>query len=213
MKKEKFIFKNKLKDFKQNPSIVILSILIDLVICFEFLIIKQEIQLGFLNLNNILKALPFFIIFFPIIFYVLKLLINKISQWEINSTQYSKTNLKKIFILSFLAIFLIWFICFLTFYPGGCTIDTYFQIKTPILSSNQHPMGYGFLIHGFVVILGYKILHSSIAGWAIYSILQMLAISLSIALAITVLAKRKAPKWLVIILILIYIISRLLKLS
>ena len=103
---------------------------------------------------------------------------------------------------------IIWLICFITFYPGGGFYDTYLQINSPIYATTQHPLGYSFILYFFIVFLGNNILHSSIIGWAIYSIFQMIIVSTSISFAISYLIKKNAPpKFIVSILILIYALT------
>ena len=111
---------------------------------------------------------------------------------------------KYIFWISFIILTIFWLVCYITFFPGAGNYDTYYQLQSPIFASSQHPIGYSFLLNFFIVQIGYKLLGSSIIGWAIFSLLQMLIMAFAISFAVAFLAKRGLHKFLIALLVLFY---------
>ena len=192
------------KLLKKDFIIILFSILLSIVINFQIIILNNHKSFGFIRNSNLFILILLIILFSFIIYFILKFLLKYITKLKFKTYNYTKKDLKKIFIFSFLLMILVWLICFITYYPGGGNYDTYYQLQSPIYASSQHPIGYSFLLNIFIIIIGHNILHSSIVGWALFSIFQMLIMASSISLAICFLAKRKIPKIFIIILSLFY---------
>lgn len=104
-----------------------------------------------------------------------------------------KANPKKIFRNNFIITFFMWFIFFLTFYPGVGMNDSLWIIKQPVQMAGQHPILYNLLLSGCVNI-GKSLFHSANAGIAIYSVLQMLIMNACISFCVSWFAGKGCPK-------------------
>lgn len=192
------------KNLKNNLSIIITSILLGIVTTFEYLIKTNPNKIKFLNNINFFILLIIIILLSFIYYFPLKYLIKKLSLINISHQNYNDKQIKKIFIISSISMFLIWLICYITVFPGGGDYDTYYQLSAPGAASTQHPIVHSYLLNFFIVKLGYNILGSSIAGWAIFSFLQMCFIIFTLSYTICFLAKRNLNKYLIFSLIIIY---------
>ena len=189
---------------KKDLKVIVFSLLLTVALYFQNLITNNNKKLGFLKDINILKSLLIFVIIFIIVFIIIKLLIKFSNCLEKESKEYSNKSIKKIFFISLISMLLIWSICLITFFPGGGMWDTFTQIESPIYATSGHPIGHNFLLYTFIVIIGQKILNSSIIGWALFSIFQMIVMAGSISFAICFLSKRRVSKVWIVILTLIY---------
>ncbi len=189
---------------KQNIFIIIYSFLLSMVIFWQFIIDYNGIKLGFLTTKNLLISIPVIIGITVIIFFITRFFINKIVNINFEKRTYTKKEIKKVFLISMLFMIVVWTLCFLTYYPGGALYDTYLQIDRPIYATTQHPIGYSIIIYFFVKVLGYKIFHSALIGWVIYSIFQMLLLAFSLSFTFVFLMKRNVSLKFIIPLILIY---------
>lgn len=100
---------------------------------------------------------------------------------------------KRAALLSFLLLFLCWFLVFLNYYPGTSMNDQLGIIENPWRLFNVHPVVYSLLLSGFVnlgIVLG-----SASAGMAAYVIAQMIFCSLIVVACVFWLAYRGAPKF------------------
>ncbi len=100
---------------------------------------------------------------------------------------------KKFLLLLWGAIFLLWIPVFLASYPGVYGYDCIYQMKQFETGlSGHHPIAHTLLMGG-LTLLGDKLFGSYQTGFAIYSVLQMLIMSLIFAYICHYLAKIKAP--------------------
>ena len=196
----------KLQKIKNNLLTIIFSFLLSLAINFQIVILNNHMRLNFLKQYNI-KYLLLFIITFFIIFILVKLILIFFAKMNLKKVTYDDKTIKRIFFLSFFTMIIFWSFCFIIFYPGAAMFDTYNELQSPIFASSTHPILFSFIIHFFVVTIGYNLLGSSIIGWVFFSILQMLFIAFSISFSICFLAKRNCPKFILIILALFYAIT------
>ena len=100
---------------------------------------------------------------------------------------------KKLFKSNFIITALLWFICFLTFFPGVGMNDTLWIIKKPVEIAGQHPILYTMFLSG-CYNLGKTVFSSAIAGIAIYSVIQMLIMNLCVSHCVTYYYKIGCPK-------------------
>lgn len=100
---------------------------------------------------------------------------------------------KKIFVINFVIVFSVWFVFFLTFYPGVGMNDTLWTLIHPLRVSGQHPVMYNAFLYGCYTI-GKKLFHSANAGLAVYSIVQMLIMDMGISFCVAWFHKKGCPK-------------------
>lgn len=125
-----------------------------------------------------------------------KLCSYKISDWITNWTS------KKIFITSFLIIFLSWIPYFLALYPGELSPDSIGELGIIINNfthmTNHHPIIHTLLI-AIPYSIGYGLFKSVNVGVAFYSVTQMIIMSIMFSYFITFLFKKKVSRWIIVI--------------
>lgn len=194
------------KNKTEKMIALILSLMLSIIICSQIIIDKNNLQLKFISNINILSFILMFIVVGGILYFLLVNIFIKVPKFTSKGKAYSDKQIKKLFFISFISFIIIWAICFITFYPGGAIFDTYNELQSPIYASSTHPIGYSFILYFFIIILGYRILNNAMIGWAIFSILQMIIVALSLSFALCFLAKRKCPKYIIIILSILFAI-------
>lgn len=187
-----------------NLFLKFISLALSLVFLFQFLIYQNNYKLDFLNNINWLLFLVIFVLLSVGIFYFLNFILSKIKLRNFKQNKFDKIELRKIFIVSFISMFVIWMICYIVTFPGGGDYDTYFQLSAPGAASTQHPIGYSYLLNFFIVKLGYNLLGSSVAGWGIFTMLQMLFVIFTLSYTNVFLAKRGCSKRILYILTAFY---------
>lgn len=107
----------------------------------------------------------------------------------------SARELNRIFLLSWLVLFLGWIPCFLAFYPGLYCYDMIWQwsMFESGVYSTHHPLLHT-LFAGGLIRLGKEIGGSWEAGFALHSLVQMAILSGCMAFALRYLAKIRAPR-------------------
>lgn len=80
---------------------------------------------------------------------------------RLNNLSISKISSKKLYIISFGILLITSLVCFLTFFPGGANLDTYYILYHDTDMSRQHPMAYCLYIRilkaVFLELGGYKL--------------------------------------------------------
>ncbi len=113
---------------------------------------------------------------------------------------------KKIFWFSWLAIFVCWIPVFLAFYPAIMSYDFHRQsgeaVRGYIWFNDHHPLIHTFLIRVFL-LLG-EAIGSYELGMAIFSLLQMLVLSVILAYSCNVVGRMTRRVWPVIVLVVLY---------
>lgn len=106
------------------------------------------------------------------------------------------------FLLSLGGIFLCWIPVFLAYYPGILAYDSYVQLEQirTTAYNNHHPLAHTLLIKGFLK-LG-DVLGSANTGVALYTMVQMLALSAVMGYGICFLQKRGVNRFWLTLLIL-----------
>lgn len=189
---------------KCNALNMLFSILISLVINFQIIIVKSDYKLNFFSNVNVFKFICYFLLIFIVVLFILKLIILLYSKLNLKDTKWDYKHQKILFIISFITMVLVWSLCLITYYPGGGMDDTYTALESPIFATAIHPILFCFTFYFFTVIIGFKLFHSAIIGWALFSVFQMLIVALSISFAISFLAKRNCNKYIIIFLTLFF---------
>lgn len=100
---------------------------------------------------------------------------------------------RRLFMGSFILIFMIWFFFFLVMYPGTAMNDTIYLLENPEKLCNQHPVLYILYTYCFYrigVVLG-----NPNFGLALLSLVQMLAMDYVVSYAIMVLYRKSVAVW------------------
>ena len=189
---------------KNNLNIIITSIFLSIAINMEILLKNNPDTIRFLSNTNYFFLFIKFILFGTISFILLKFLIKTVEKINLNTYKYKDKHIKKVFLVSFTALFTIWIISYLTFFPGGGDYDTFYQLTSPGAASSQHPIGYSYLLNIFTIKLGYNILGNGIIGFGIFTFLQMIFIISTLSYTMAFLAKRNTSPILLSIILGIY---------
>lgn len=189
---------------KNNLNIIITSILISIAINIEILMKNNPNTIRFLSNINYFFLFIKFILIGSLSFLILKFLVKRIEKINLSTSNYQDKQIKKIFLISFITLFVVWIISYLTFFPGGADYDTFYQLTSPGAASSQHPIGYSYLLNIFTIKIGYNILGNGIIGFGIFTFLQMLFIIFTLSYTLAFLAKRKVSPILLSIILGIY---------
>ena len=154
---------------------------------------------------HILCLLPLGVSLFTLLFKTLENLSTPKKEEKTWLDTYFFSSPKKCFLLSSIVIFCAWFIIFLAFYPGIFSYDASVQLNEVLrhILSNNNPFLHTVLM-GNIIKLGHHVFGNYNAGIALYSLFQMIIMSLIFAYVIFYLQKREAPKWLKITSLLLF---------
>ena len=106
-------------------------------------------------------------------------------------------------------IFICWMIVWANYYPGTSMNDQLAVIGLPIAFANNHPLLYNLALSG-CVRLGVHVLGSGSAGFALYVLLQMVLCSAAVSLCCLWLRFRRAPRWVVALVIAYFALTPLI---
>lgn len=109
----------------------------------------------------------------------------------------------KVFFLSWALIFVLWLPVLFAAYPGVYGYDCVYQInycKAEMINL-KHPIAHSLMLYFFVIKLGDQVFHNKELGYFLYSILQMLILSGTMAYSIKYLVRKGVPKWFLILVI------------
>ncbi len=219
---EKLVFFNS-NSFVFIPVLIMFSLMIkkaieisnkrlNICVCtLTFILVLFEI-LGknistYSNLNHLFnrKDIIIFIGYFSIIYSSLILLYKFLENKNFNYDT-KKTNIKFFFII-WAIIFICYIPYFLTYFPGNLTADSINQIGQSLgldTLSNHHPIAHTALI-SVAMNIG-KLLHNYNIGVAIYSLIQIIAMSGIFAFSIYYMKRKKFPTIFIVISIIFYAI-------
>ncbi len=124
-------------------------------------------------IKTILISIPIFIIF-NLIFYLLD---------KIKIKEEEKVHSLKIFIISFICIFISGLLFLITYYPGSAMTDTFDILTTPIGVANKNPLLYNLII-AVPYRLFYKILNNMNLSFFLVSLIQLIINSFILSLII-----------------------------
>ena len=187
--------KNKLNVIKEDfinlkKSSKILIFVFSLIFSF-FNIFGSVYKDGYLHLmefNPVLTILSFFILLFfsfaifsLLTIYLLKINLKSDNQDNLLNDNLSNENASrnknpnhKIFIISFISIFVFWFLVLLAYYPGIFAYDSTVQIyQMKYGFSVHHPLLHSLLLCGFY-LFGVNILANANLGIFLFTLIQML---------------------------------------
>ena len=119
------------------------------------------------------------------------------SRGSVNSYKISSY---KVFFLSWALIFVLWLPVLFAAYPGVYGYDCVYQInycKVDTINL-KHPIAHSLMLYYFVIKLGEGVFHDKEFGCFLYSILQMLILSGTMAYSIKYLVRKGVPKWFLI---------------
>lgn len=127
-------------------------------------------------------CLTVFIYFSTCLF--IKKVIPKLHNWSLKYFSVDNACTKYLNHKIFLIILGIWFLFFLTFYPGSTMNDTIYILQDPWKLSNQHPILYNLYLYGFYQI-GYNLNNPNL-GLALLSLFQMICMDYVLTKAISI---------------------------
>ncbi|MBE6157940.1 MAG: hypothetical protein E7160_04010 [Firmicutes bacterium] len=143
-------------------------------------------------ITMLISFVGIYIVFYTIIINLLPKLC------EVDCLSNSKNNkYLKLFVISFIVIFISWIPYFLSLYPAVITDDSTGSIETVFYNfsqlSNHHPIIYAFTI-AIPFKLGYLIFRNSNAAIACYAIVQMIIMASIFSYLVVFLAKKNIKK-------------------
>lgn len=154
----------------------------------------------YFNLYNFIFNLLIFFKYFIIFYFFIELLLeigiklkNKIDIYDKNF-KYFSNNTESIFFVSGILI-LFWSVYYFIFFPAVVTWDSYYQIEQGLGFRNltdENPFLHT-LFQGLIINIASKILGSINLGISVFCLIQMIFISLIIAIALKVMAKYSVP--------------------
>lgn len=133
--------------------------------------------------------------------------INRNASREIKpQQQYCDTSrVRVVFLGCTVLLMLCWLPVFLAFYPGLFTYDVsyqYLQYSTSEFNTH-HPLLHTLMVGGFIDI-GRLIFNYPAKGIMLYTLFQMALMALSMAYALTFLYRRRAPRWFIVLTLVIF---------
>lgn len=202
------------KDNKYKNACITFSIIFSLILIFGDIAYKyQEDNLtSYFSVLFTFKTLVCMIGTFNLMLLTLTWTIPKLIDVKIpKSTYIPKIKTKrKIFIISFLIIFIGYIPYFLSFYPGILSPDSITELKI-IIDNFSNISAHHTILHilfiSIPVNIGNTLFNSLEIGIALSSITQMICLSLTFAHLITFLYQRKANKLAIIIITVFYAIN------
>lgn len=151
------------------------------------------------KIGILLTAAGIGVSFLPIIYCYLRWLDNRNKGREI--VKFTKKTARNIFLISWGVIFVAWIPAFLAYYPAIMSYDCNRQFQEAYLGymwfNSHHPLVHTFLIRMFL-LLG-ESLGSYQVGMAIYSLVQMLVLSVVFAYASNMVGRLTHKKWAVVV--------------
>ena len=112
----------------------------------------------------------------------------------------------KVFFLSWALIFVLWLPVLFAAYPGVYGYDCVYQISycNNDTINLKHPIAHTLMLYFFVVMLGDQVFHDKEFGYFLYSILQMLILSGTMAYSIKYLVRKGVPRWFLITVLVLF---------
>ncbi len=182
------------KAFKERGRVLVISIILGFMLSASQIFGKNLLRTDCTDCQNIKVWLAILGLtpLFSSLLVNLYLFIDK--KKIINSTY--KLSYNKLFLISWLIIFAAWLPALFASYPGVYAYDCIFEVRFALRDevTMHHPIVHTLMVKWFVVDLGEKMLGNRELGFFWYCIVQMLALSGSMAFAIRYLIKRKTNK-------------------
>lgn len=143
-----------------------------------------------------------FLLLMPIFYVLFKILFN-LSYEKRKNTQ--RISCKKMFFMSFFLIFLAWLPIIISFYPNNFAFDASTQVRMVIYDciSTYHPVIHTIFLGGLLK-LSSLLFGTYTIGNFLYGLIQALLMDFIFSYFLSFLTKERAPKWLVIFSMLIF---------
>lgn len=195
-------------DYKNNKTLAIfLGVIYTILFILgnyvhKGLYLKEIIIWKIISVESIFYFISIFPMFYSIFIYIL----SKIKKIKI--IKQSNISDKQIFIFSFLTIFSVWLLYFLTFFPGILSFDSIRQFEQIILPNNfpltdWHPVFHTFYLKFFYKI-GMKIFNNVNYAVATVTFVQMILMNLVFSYVILFLKNKKVSTGFLVLVILYY---------
>lgn len=201
---------NKLYDKKNKRKNIVVSTISIIFSIVE--IVCVSINKDF-TLNNVFDKwlLLNFIGYFITAYSIISIIYSRIESYNINNhnidNKYIKSE-KSLIIGCALLIFVAWIPYFIAYYPGIISSDSYSQIQQvlgDIALNNHHPIFHTAII-GIFINIGLMIFNNINIAVALYTLFQMIVLSILYSYVIRFLRKNKVPLYVRILVLLYYML-------
>ena len=189
-------------DKKYNIIELIISFIFSAILCIGKYIEAYKHNYGvdvfkeMINFGNLIVFIGFVIL----LFYLLNILYSKSNGIKIITIKEYKLSSRKVFILSFIIIFICWLPYFLNNFPGIVSSDTIGEFGMAAgyeKLADHHPVMHALFL-GIFYHLGYAIFNSSTAGVAFSTVAQMIMMALIFGYMIKFMYNHKVNKFILI---------------
>lgn len=201
-------YNNDYKNKIMKKEILILSCFFAVLLSYGDLLNNNLLSFSntfkdFFKINNLINTVAYFNLFYIL----LNLVIPKLYKLKPKINKPDKNNYILVFSISFAIILLCWMPYCMRFFPGMATNDSIDVIDIIVNNfkgiNNHHPVF--FILFAYIPIMIGKVkFHSVAIGIAIYTLIQMFILISIYSGSIVFLYKRKVPKFILAILILVY---------
>lgn len=190
--------------FKERGRILIISIILGFMLSASQIFGKNLLRTDCTDCQNI-KVWLAILGLTPLFSSLLINLYVFLDKKKITDSVY-KLSHNKLFLFSWLIIFLAWLPALFASYPGVYAYDCIFEVRFALRDevTMHHPIVHTLMVKWFVIDLGEKMLGNRELGFFWYCIVQMLSLSGSMAFALRYLIKRKTNKVFTFIVFLIF---------
>ena len=181
-----FYFMKKIKVSKRE---VITSIFLGFFFSLSLIAGANLYRIDTVNIANlktwlkILVNVPLFSFLFLFLFNIVFPKINYLMRLSSRFENFTNSlSCKRQFLLTWILIFIGWVPTLLSTYPGNYVYDAGYQLYSYVENGYldlHHPMAHTLMLFFFVIELGRKIFHSVRIGLLLYTLFQMLWLSLS----------------------------------
>ncbi len=154
-------------------------------------------------------AVTFFVLC-PAIFCALTYLTTALNRWlskpDLLRTNSIRLSNRRFFFLCALSLSAFWGVHWLTYFPGAAFYDIFYILSDPAGISGQHPFFYNFLLAGIFAI-GKAVFGDINGGMALYSLVQMLLMSISVSYCLLWMKRQGCHKAIIIVVWCYYALS------
>ena len=136
-------------------------------------------------------------------------IIPKLCEYEIDKNKKFKINKKKLFILSFIVLIIAWLPYFLSMFPGTLSADSGGELNSAInnILNKDNQTILHLLLLRFCVITGKALFNNIFGIVALYSVIQMIILSMVFSYLIVFLYERKINKYIIALVLLYFAIT------
>lgn len=194
---------------KYKKDVIIISLLLSFLIIFGKIVNDNLYTKDISVFNILIKPTNILLIIgiFNLLYVLLIDTLPKLINYEIKKENHEKNKGLKVFVISFIIIFLCWIPYFLTFFPGLLSSDSLGQLGWILNDfkgiSDQHPVAHTLYI-SIPYNIGYMIFGKIGAGVASFSIFQMIIMSAIFSYLVYFLYKRNINKYILLVVVSFY---------